>query len=165
MGSHLTQEKSNRLLQWEGCLAWHPVHRYHLVNVSHSPMNLCAFPSSSNRLLYLSLCFPEQKQFWSRFSHPPRSFAMLKSEECVVQAFQIAQKVHLFFHRSMTFCKPGILSELDSTMWDFFLPPPGGLSWALNWLNLGQITFWCIIVAIFDSYFVRQPLLKAIVQL
>lgn len=43
--------------------------------------------------------------------------------------------------------------------------PTGGSSWASNQVNLGQITVWCITVAIFACCFVRQPLLRAIVQL
>lgn len=78
--------------------------------------------------------------------------------------FTIVQKVHLFFHACQKFCNTKITPELDSTTRDS-LPLTGGSSWVSNRLNLGQITVCCITVAILANCFVRQPLLKAIVQL
>lgn len=79
--------------------------------------------------------------------------------------FTIVQKSTSFLSRkSEVLQHKKIIPEFDSTRRDP-LPLTGGSSWASNRLNLGQITDWCITVATFACCFVRQPLLKAIVQL
>lgn len=89
--------------------------------ISHSPVNLYEFHSSNNRLLcHLFFYFPEQKQLWPRFHLPPRSFAMLKSEEFVLQDFQIAEKVHILWKYAVSQANISFRTPLNNGR--FFFP-------------------------------------------
>lgn len=113
----------------------------------------------------MSFCFTEQKQFWSRFAPPPWSSATPKSEECVLQLSPLFKKYIFSFTQVRGFATQ---KNHSRTRFDNKRSPPPHC-WVI--LSFKSIEFRVDYSLMYHSSnfclaaFVREPLLKAIVQL